>query len=328
MDSIQITTRKISKASISFGVDRFSHLWKLAISDAMKILRKFSATIKYLELKYIGIEMHDFLEMLSLIPNAEYLNMCGVFEATRSDTVAKLNNECLQLDRLKTLQLIERDVDFLFVFSGLPAGVLNELIIGYSSGHFDVELLTEFFRKQSNIKKLTLSDDVDVENPFPVNVFGNLKLESFLCYQNEYSSEFANLLSKQTQLISLSLLIAYVDESVLNVIANRLSELETLEIGFDEQQVEPFKKIEKLKKLKELTLANCSVNIIEAFSGLDNSRITKLNMKHIYTWSVVDDDPPMPVNIIGALANSVPNLKVLRFDYYCECSSIVANSIL
>lgn len=52
-----------------------------------------------------------------------------------------------------------------------------------------------------------------------------------------------------------------------------------------------------------------------------NSKHAKILSKHMGT---IDDFPPMPINVIGALANSVPNLKVLHFDYYCECKAIIA----
>lgn len=333
MDSIQNTQRKISKVCIGFGagVDRPSDLWELAFSDTVQIVRKFSATIKFFELESSSIEMPDFLEIISLTPNAEHIRLFNVFEITQGRTKCQLNNECLKHDRLKTLELVECSEEFLVVFNRLPAGVLKEFTMAY--WNLDFSVLTDFFTKQSNIKKLTLSDEDEYsDKTLPDHIFDHLKLESLLWYQYEYNSRHANILCKQTELASLSLLNGHsdakIDEGVLIVITNQLSKMETLEVTFKEALSVPFKGIEKLKKLKDLTLDSCSLKIIEILSGLDNSRITSLNMKNFYTWSDDDDFddgiPPMPINIIAALANSVPNLKVLRFDHDCKYTSIIA----
>lgn len=330
MDSIQKTQRKISKVSIRYGRPI---RWKLAFSDTLQIVRKFSATIKFFEVEEVSIEMSDFLEIIALTPNAEHIHLDNVFVYnTQVRTKWQLNNECLKLDRLKTLELVECSKEFLVLFDRLPAGVLNEFTMAYWNIHFDV--LTDFFTKQSNIKKLALLNaDKHDNSTLPDNIFDHLKLESLSCYQKEYNSTYANILCKQTQLSSLSLRNrsghsdAKIDESVLIVITNQLSEMETLEVSVKEALDVQFKGIAKLKKLKDLTLDCCTLKIIETFSGLDNSRITSLNLKNSYTFvnfvNFFVDVPPMPINIIASLASSVPNLKMLRFDYNCDLPSIV-----
>lgn len=327
MDSIENTQRKVSKVCISFEVNGKSAVKK----SAVKIIKKFTATIKYFELNHISIEMDDFLEILSLLPNAEHLVFNNVCE--EQQTKRQLSNEYLNFHQLKTLELYQCSEKFLLVFNRLPAGVLKKLTLGY--WNFNLDLLTSLFTQQSNIKEFILfalfaqEDDDDTDISLPYHIFDHLKLESLECYQHEYNCSYAKILSKQTKLVSLSLHLGKVDDGILNVITNQLSELETLNINLNETLIEPFKNIVKLKKLKDLTLQSCSLKLLETFAVLDNSQITTLNMEEIYTFNnetidYDDDPPPMPINLIGTLANSVPNLKVLRFGYQCESKIISA----
>lgn len=330
MDSIQNTHRQISKVSISFGFNTPSRLIReSAISDAVKIVKKFSATIKYFELEFASLEMSDFLQILSLLPNAEHLVFNNVFDKKQSETHHQPSNIYLNLHQLKTLELRICNSKFQVVFNGLPADVLKKITLGYCT--FNLGLLTGLFAHQSNIKELILIEDDDAEshdNTLPDHIFDHLNLDSLECQQNEYNSRHATILSRQTRLKHLKLRGRRLDREILNVITNQLSELESLDIDFNETLVVPFKSIVKLKNLKHLTLKSCSLKLIETFAGLDNSRITTLKMEVIYTWDDDDDDgypfPAMPVNLIGALANSLPNLKALQFDYECELEAIIA----
>ncbi|KAG4071586.1 hypothetical protein HA402_011740 [Bradysia odoriphaga] len=341
MDSIENTKRQLSKVCIEYAgnVDRLSDVWETAFCDTVRILGKFSATIKFIRLKSrllesVSMNRSDFAQILSLIPNVEHIHMYRVFIRTNElRTNDQPNGGCLKLDRLKTLELVECGEEFLGAFNRLPAGCLKELTITY--WQLDVQLLIEFLLSQSNIKTLTISDEDEYnDTPLPDHVFDNLKLESILSYQRAYTKSHANMLSKQTRLSNLRLRNGHsdtvIDESVLNIITNQLSELEILELTVDEAHcVSFFNRIGKLKKLKDLTLDTCTLNILDTFSGLVNSRITSLNLKHVYTWSIDHDIdelgiPPMPIGSIFALAKSVPNLKVLKFDHDCEWSTIAA----
>lgn len=304
MESIRNTNRKITKVSIDF----FGYIKETQMQTALFIIKKFSAFIKYLKLE-ADIFVIDYLfEILSLVPNAEclvfsYLHKCRTENKKRR--IAPSNDDDLNLHHLKTLKLFECQEDFLVVFNRLPAGVLTELQLSI----YNLETLTVLFKRQTNIKKFNLERHSQGKLPTcNDNIFDNLQLESLMWRQHKYTRT-DKILSKQKNLKFLRLNNELIGEGVMNVVTNQLTELETLAMDVSNVSLKSFLNIKKLKKLKMLTLfSDAGVNLskLESFAKLDNSRITNLDIRRF---------PEISVDVVSALAKSVPNLKILRFNF-------------
>lgn len=320
MDSIQNTKRQIKKLHMDLGFGTNNQKRQSAISDAIKIVKKFSATIEYFRLDCASIEMSDLLDILSSLPNVKHLVLTNVFNKQPFQTAYYSSNadiEDLPLRQLKTLVLNRCDKEFRVVLDRLPVGVLNEFTIEVT--RLDLESLTRLFTRQANIKLLRLIPNYFLDSaPPPVfeSIFDNLKLESLDLYLDKYNRDHATIFPKQSKLKSLSLRGGVADDVLVNAITNELTELESLHVSLADET--STYNIAKLKKLKDLTIRDCSSEHIAAFAKLDNSRITVLN---IGTTTI-------PTDLIGALAKSVPNLKVFRFgcfSTYEMFSAIIQN---
>lgn len=279
------------------------------------IIKKFSASIKFL--KFSGdVEMSDFLEILSSVPNAEHLVFRYIRtpnHPTQKKRRVGQNYKDLNLHLLKTLELVNCSDEFLVQFNRLPAGVLNEFTMKDGS----LDELKVLFAKQTKIKKITIK----FASSLPVNIFDNLKLQYLELNIYSYNcSSIETIISKQTKLQSLKLIHGVVGEDLMNIIANQLTELKTFSMYVPDTHVTAFKNIRKLKNLRDITLESNEdrhVTHFEAFAALDNSRITTLNIQ--YEFDVSND-------LIAALAKSVPNLKVLRFN--CDYNFRIFNETM
>lgn len=324
MESVQMTKRKISNVWIILAPrvpegtrHRPNDFYKLTIADIVKILKQFSANVKhfkleiwhdYIDYPHIEIETSDLLQILSLVPNAEHLEMINVIEQALRPT---REQTYVALDQLKTLE-ISKSRRFLVVFNSLPPGVLKEFNVSYCDLNSDGA--TEFLTKQPNIKKLTL-----FEVSGPHNIFDHLALESF-SFRGYDSTHLAHFLSKQIQLTSLTLRGVQLNESGLDLITNQLTNLEhlTLEIAYSDMRgkiVETCKRIAQLKKLKESSVRPSTLQIITALSGLDNSQISTLHLMDISCS--FRDRRSVPINVTSALVHSMTNLNSLVFNRGC-----------
>lgn len=260
--------------------------------------------------------------MLSLVPNAESLHFKSLNPEPHGKQPLPKKRRTMPIDgdldlhKLKTLTLTNCKKEFLVVFNRLPAGVLTELHSNYSN----LNNLNVLFQRQTNLKKLSIwcpfnTKDMPLVEP---DIFDNLKLESLDWRRGK--SNIDTILSKQTKLKSLKLISDKINEDLMNVIVNGLTELDTLLIDISEIPDEAVNNINSLANLKNLTLRSHedrSITIFERFAKLDNSRITKLDMQYISGISV---------DLIHALAKSVPNLKVLRFN--CQKDYRIVNGIM
>lgn len=300
----------------------------------ISIIKKFSATIKYLRFESHFLSMSDFLEILSFVPNAEHLvfeslsteqSYRAVKEPPQKKRRIESNNEDLKLLQLKILTFKDCKDEFLAVFNRLPAGLLRELKLD----NLNLDDLKVLFKRQTNIKKLIMKGFIDhfqrqfmplIHPQVAPDIFDSLQLESIEWRHNAYNSNIDTILSKQTKLKSLKLLDERVNEDLMNVIVNQLTELEIFSMNVSKPPVAAFVNIKKLKNLKDLTLRSDedrSMTPFEQFAQLDNSRITTLDMRYIIDMSV---------ELISALAKSVPNLKVLRFS--CDSDYRIFNAIM
>lgn len=290
LESVQNTNRKISRISVDF-----CDLTATQFRSTICIIEKHFSTIKSIK---ISRSTCPFLEIVSLLPNVEHL----VVEELRTEILpTQMNhpimpcNENPNLHQLKTVELIKiRHIDDCVVMVELGCVSENWCVAVERSVKRNKELMA-LFKRQTNIKKLTITDsELMLDN----DIFDDLELES-LDWGNAYRN-IATILSKQTKLKSLKL--NQVDERLMNIIVNQLTELETLSLDFHDENVPAFENIGKLTKLKDLTLHRIQLRNLTHFVDADNSRITSLEIKRC--GDLTED-------LIHALAKSAPNLNVV-----------------
>lgn len=116
LESIEHTNRKITKMEMEvtfFGATESQQ------RRTISIIEKFSVTFKCLILRGT-LEMSDFLEILSLVPNVEHLHFESLYLQTDQQTMP--SNEDLNLRELKTLKFSQCNVDFVSVTSVTAQG--------------------------------------------------------------------------------------------------------------------------------------------------------------------------------------------------------------
>lgn len=276
------------------------------------IIKKFAATIKYL--RVCGGNATDLIEAISLVPNANHLELVllqDFFHPPKKARHEIRNNdeEQLNLCQLKKLNIERSKHEFVGIFNGLAADMLNELTLHKNN----LCNLTKLFKKQTKIKKLTIVNDDQFgyeESIIDVELFDNLKIEFLEWHGYSFGHNFRLVLEKQKNLTILKLIDGKIGEDVMNVITSQSSKLETLSISVPHIPIAAFKNITKLMNLKELTLqSNDDENVahFEAFAALDNSRLTTFNIQYFYD---------IPNDLIAAMAKSLPNLKIVNF--HCD----------
>lgn len=324
MRTIKESTRNITNVFISLSGYRTTDY---EIKEAISVIKHFSESIKQLRIETKYLEMTDFLKILSLVPNVEHLTFKS-FNTQRygvgpPSKRPRIMSRELNLTHLKSLQMSACQDEFLLVFRRLPEGVLTELDFdNMNLGRLDV-----IFNRQRNIKKLTMQGMLDVYiRPYTIlippsaDTFDNLKLETLKWRHNLYGSIVDTIVAKQTNLKELSLMDNRTDEALMDTVTDNLTQLEVLSVNVTQTPVSALKNIKKLKNLKELTLwgsDKCPMTVFEEFSKLDNSRIHTLDLRYIVN---------MPVELVEALAKSVPNLKVARFC--CDGTFAFFNAIM
>lgn len=278
MQSIENTTRKVTNISVNLPARAEPATFKSIIS----IIKKFSATIQYLKIHgnsgFYGIDRYmEMCEILSIVPSVVHLVFEDVHVVMDSERSTMCSNEDLHFHFLKTLQFHRCNAEFAALFNMLPAGVLTELSIDQSLR----DKLSVLFTRQTNITKLTIGTSKTYEKKtIAANLFDNMKLESLKWELDPWCEPtiMGNILSKQTNLKSLKLMGGVVDENVMNIVVAKLTELQTFAVCLHYTPVEAFKKIRKLNNLNELTLEGRYIHL-EAFSAMDNSRITTLDIQ-------------------------------------------------
>lgn len=284
------TRRKLTDIRIRFYSESD---WETATS----IIKKFSATIKSLSFSEYVMELPLFFEIMSFVPMLEYLFL-DIYSFALYNTNCLLPEE-LHLHHMKTLKVKNLGKSFLDVFNRLPAGVLTEL--EFPSTY--LVALHVLLKRQPNVKKLKLNFGTSHVKIHPEQVrikslSFQLKKKLEKLQENEYLDDETSIVSRQVESKSLRLCI-------IDVVVNQLPELERLVINVSRTSVAEFMNIEKLRKLQDLTLLTDSRNcvLIKSFAKFDNSSLRILNLENFRFRSM---------NLMSALAKSVPNLKVLR----------------
>lgn len=114
------------------------------------------------------------------------------------------------------------------IFNRLPAGVLIELSLHENSIHN----LTNLFRNQTNIKKLTIVKGKCDSVKISTNLFDNLQIEFLHWHAKSFEDKnIRSILAEQTSLKTLKLIDGKIDVHLMEVITNQLSKLETLSIS-------------------------------------------------------------------------------------------------
>lgn len=268
------------------------------------VVARFSDTITCLTFAHVFMDEAAVLEILSLIPNVEDLALQELC-TQRQSSKRRRSNECLNLKKLQSLSIIGCSTEFVEAFHRLPVGVLTELQIScYSS------TLATTLNRQFNIKNLTyIQDDfINEHDGHLPQVFDKMKLESLiLCLNVMNSVTIAAILSKQTKLKCLILnRETVVDDRVMNAVAS-LGELEILSMNGTYTSTASLAKIYKLKNLQEFKLRCADVEgtdkIMAAFTRSPNLSLRILSWEFVFRMSV---------DLVGALAKSLPNLTQLN----------------
>lgn len=282
------------------------------LKSTMPIVKKFSGTIKHLLIWLIAksVDFSDIVDILSLVPNVEHLSLrVNTFVSRGYQPPKKRRLDDLNLNQLHTLVLENCSDDIWRLFDRLPQGVLKELSISnVKLNEFD-----ELFKRQYNIKKLTvhgphLFNENRSQLEVAVHCFDHLNLETLDWQQDQFKFNTSEILSNQPKLKSLRL-CDIVDANVMNVVTNRLTDLESLTFDVSSTPAGSVANIKKLKNLKHLGVEymhNRNMVLFDAITKLDNSRISTMNIAN-FTNITADQ--------IRALSLSAPKLKILRCKY-------------
>lgn len=260
------------------------------LSSVVVVIEKFSPNIKFLKLWYVTIDVSTFLEILSMVPNLEHLELYTVDCPSEHQSSHKRNkrdyHDDLDLKSLKALSISWSDDKFLATFNRLPIGVLTELKIR----DFHWKALMVVLSRQWNIKKLEFKfikaangyeyktekmDDLALDN------FGKLTLEFLSVYVSELSSvSLATIFSKQRILKHLELYSTAVDDTIMSAIVD-LAKLEILDMNLkaEKTKLKTLQKINKLKKLKVLKLECCNAVTLETIAEAVTTSIHSLTVK-------------------------------------------------
>lgn len=257
------------------------------------------------------LQMSDFVDILSMIPNVEHLSLCGVHPFGTIDQPEKRRRlDDLNLNYLEKVELHNCSDDILNLFNRLPHGILLELDLDLGSP--DISKLDQLLKRQTNIRKLTVHHfsfrKSRSQAVVTVNSFDHLNLESLDWQQHQFNFNIAAILSCQPNLKSLRL-NDVVDVNVMNVVTNQLSDLESLTIDVSATPASSIWNIRKLKNLKHLGvqyLHNRDMVLFDAISNFDNSRLSSVDIT-----SYTNISPAQ----YRALSMSAPKLKLLRCNY-------------
>lgn len=261
------------------------------------------------------------MEILSLIPNAEHLifsclNLRDNWEIKRRRV---FDDNDLNLRKLKKLQFIGdnlvRKDKFLAVFDRLPVGVLQELELRT----FIFTAAIVFLRRQTNIKRLEI-DSFIVDVPDSIGILDDLQLESLvICAYS--TSTVAKILSKQTQLKTLSIPYTDTDEDLLHLVVIHLTKLERLsiQIGTPPSPL-CIANISKLINLKDFQVSLGIDSTTFQLESLTRYSIGITSLEYIRSKL-------LSVDLVKALAKSLPKLKVLKLSCSVNSSDII-NAVL
>lgn len=283
------------------------------------ILAKFGDNIDFL--RVCADDPADFIEAISFTPNLNHLELVLHSKDDRPKKKFRYDGQLddeINLLRLKKLNIERANDEFLVIFNRLPAGVLVELTVHQNS----IRYLTNLFRGQVNVKKLTIVKDHCYDPvEIPADLLDNLQIEVLNWRADSFrANTIRSIMAKQTNLKILKLIDGDVDVRLLEVITNHLNKLETLSISVNEIPISAVRIMSKLLTLKELTLQSGGeedIVLLREFATLDNSRITTLNIQYLYDISA---------DLLKDIKKSLPNLKSVTF--HCDNNVQTFNEIL
>lgn len=301
LHSIQTSKRRVTKLEI--GVRHFSNEHRQLY---LSIIKNFSSSIKSLTCRDAHMDEPTFLEILSLTPNIQHLDLHLISFKVQPSKRRRCNDD-LKLKKLKSLSIVGCDNRFFRILNRLPAGVLLELKIT----HFHWQTFTAALIRQPNIKKLKFGCFRSDSDEFPTDTFHKLKLESLELdghKMNGRGTIAVSILAKQTKLKSLTVSNAMSFNRIYQIMSSvaGLTELEVLEIDVVDTQDGSFENIFKLRNLKDLTLrfgVDDFGDTLVKLTKSDNMSVVKLTLA---------GQLQIPVNVISALAKSAPNIRSLR----------------
>jgi hypothetical protein len=279
--------------------------WKSSVhQDLIELLEKFGPNLQKLWFEGGRASLSELREYLQLVPKITRLHLDLYIE----DSIEENEQSPLDLNELRELKVECNNDDPLKFLTRLPPNVLTKLeqnSFNFSSFRSwdDMETL---LINQRNIKQLSMSFDSFMN--IPEGLIDCLDLERLSWFvlgnDNEKALQFlVNMTSKQTNLTHLKTYSVALNDKMLQTIVSSLKKLEVFEINISNLSAQGIKVIDKLPKLKELSLLkSCGNDVLCSFAELNNSRLEVLKFPFYFN---------LHSNAIADIARSAPNLKHL-----------------
>lgn len=317
MHSIQTSNRQISKIEVG----PFGNVVNRDQRQIILVLQKFTTAIKCLKYTKSFMSESTFLEILSLVPNVEHLDLYDLYfgkDEIDDEVLEVRQNGDLNLRKLKLLSIAGCDEEFAGVLKRLPFGGLTELQI---SG-FDWNTLADLLNRQLNIKVLKLGF-IRGNGGIVTDIFEKIHLHSLVLTGNKVNSQIiAAILSKQTKLKSLELSKHKgFGDTAMDAITNLLA-MESLTMNGSEVSISSFGNIRKLKNLKYLRLTcndSETTDKLKIFAESEHASMEELTLSGYFEVSA---------DLVTALPTSVPHLKYLTVSTKLPMRSAALNEIL
>ncbi|KAJ6648807.1 hypothetical protein Bhyg_04039, partial [Pseudolycoriella hygida] len=315
--SIVKTRRKISNIHINF-----THLTLFDLGTMRRILKIFQNSVRYVQVSG-QVNSVILLGALALLPNVQHLTFVDTDCMTSFPTSTSRRRTSLGL-KVKTIEFVRCNNEVIRIMLQLAPGVLTDLTVVHS---FNLHMLLKLhlFKNQQNIKNLTIIDAhaemlhmQEDESHLIDDILGTLSLETFEFKSRMNANNIAEILSKQEKLKCLRWTTVFHEDLMPAI--KHLANLETLTLNVAVTPVEAIANINKLKNLNHLVLHNFSREYFDAFSKLDNSQITILEIKPYGSYI----ESQLNVELIYELAMSVRNLKTLKLSALMDWKHVAA----
>lgn len=256
------------------------------------------------------------MTILNCVPNIEELVLRNVFVSS-----SYMQQEELNLFKLKRLVIDYCLFDTPVVLNSLPAEILNELVFTFESN--DETRFQNFFNRQKNIKKLELFEN-------DLIAFDHLELEHL---KISSGIDFSVMVGQQPNLKYLDFAITWIDDDVFTSVT-KLAHLEVLRTLIDQVSVHTFRSLANLSKLKELRLDSHSphdcghllelsmmrCDELEKLTLLYTERMIppeiliqmSLNFRHLKAFEIINRS----INIVAVILEYFPRLESIVFDFF------------
>lgn len=179
----------------------------------------------------------QLIDILSMLPNLvelQLLNICVTFCEDQQS-----QSDLLDMCKLEKLVLNDCRLQRSYVLNLIPEGVIKQLTFYIEPEN--LEGYQEFFDRQYNINQLEIFENAEIN-------YDHLQLDKI---KMSSDIDVVGMIRKQPNLKYIDFAIKTVEDNVLDEITH-LENLETLKLNVDCITTAGFRKLDKMKKLKEL----------------------------------------------------------------------------